>query len=78
MKLDDLGAAIAILRPYYDDPTGYHVAAEHDVIYLMETDRPLTLEDAKKMMDLGWIQDDGANDDVPEEYNPAQAWQHCT
>jgi hypothetical protein len=78
MKLHELAQAITILAPYYDDPTTYHVGAEHDVIYLYATDRALTPADVIRMLDLGWFQETGANEDEPDAYNPSEGWQHFT
>ena len=78
MKLSKLAQAIQIMSTYYDDPEGYHVAAEHDVIYLYATDRPLTAEDVTRMLALGWFQESGATDDDPEAYDAEEGWQSFT
>ncbi len=78
MKLKHLADAIAILIPYYDDPNGYHVGAEHDEIFLYETDRPLSPEDVQRMVAMGWSQDGGADEESPEDYRPDLGWKHFT
>jgi hypothetical protein len=78
MKLHELSQAIQILTPYYDDPDGYHVGAEHDVMYLYATDRPLSAEDVARMLALGWFQESGATDDDPEAYDAEEGWQSFT
>lgn len=75
MKLSALADAVNILRPYYNDPDGYHVGAEHDEIFLYTTDKPLSAEDVAKMRSLGWSQPDAAEDDV---YEPNVGWHHHT
>lgn len=79
MKLSELVQGIQILSTYYDDPDGYHVGAEHDVLYLYATDRPLSEEDVKSMLALGWFQESGASsEDEPEAYDAEEAWQSFT
>lgn len=78
MKLSELAQAVQIMSTYYDDPDGYHVAAEHDQIFLYATDRPLTAEDVARMLALGWFQESGATDDEPEAYDAEEGWQHFT
>ena len=81
MTLDELTAAIAILRPYYD-ADGDHIGAEHDQIYLYATDRPLSAEDVLKMRALNWFQDSDDSEDAdeetgetkPETYEPGESW----
>ena len=63
MNLKDFLAGINILSPYYDKPDGYCIGAEHDQFYMYATDRPLTPEDAQKMVDLNWFQEDSDRDD---------------
>jgi hypothetical protein len=68
---------MSILLPYYDNPNGFDVGADHDVIYMYGTDRPLSNEDLHKMKNLGWFQenclDDG--DFAVENYDPSKTWQ---
>jgi hypothetical protein len=45
---------MTILLPYYDNPNGYHSGAEHDVLYMYETDKPVSDEDKVKLEELGW------------------------
>jgi hypothetical protein len=78
MKLSELLQGIQILSTYYDDPDGYHVGAEHDVLYLYATDRPLSAEHVARMLALGWFQESGATDDEPEAYDAEEGWQSFT
>lgn len=55
MKLGDFLAGIEILRKYYNEPDGYHLAAHRDEIGLYPTDRPISSEDMQRMIDLGWF-----------------------
>lgn len=69
----DLGSFITgaeIIRKYYSAQDGYHLAAEHDQIYLYATDRPMTEEDVLTVKELGWFQDDVEDD----EYDPNNSW----
>lgn len=69
MNLNNFLEGVNILRPYYNDPNGYHLGADHDIIYLYTTDKPLSPEAVQKMLDLGWFQESS-----PEEYNPEEGW----
>jgi hypothetical protein len=80
MKTKDIVQGMQILAPYYDDPDGYNIGAEHDQIYLFATDRPLPPEDVKKMHDLGWFQenmddeDDDGSGEASKTYDPEESW----
>ena len=56
MKINDVIEGLTILQKYYMEDS-WHIRAERDIIYLYKTDRPLTQEDSKKMLDAGWFQD---------------------
>ena len=47
---------IELSRP--NDKSGYHVRAEHDVIYAGSLEWPMSDNDKKKMADLGWAADE--------------------
>lgn len=70
MRLNEITLGIAIAQQYYNDPNGYHLAAEHDQIYLYATSDTMTDEDVEKMKKLGWFQPD--NDG--ETYDPENGW----
>ena len=73
----DVIAGMQILLPYYDKDDGYQTGADHDVIYMYATDRPVSEEDRAKLEALGWHQE-GA--DEPEEegglpsYDADEGW----
>jgi hypothetical protein len=75
MKLSNFLDGLNTLRPYYNNPDGYHIGAEHDQFYAYATDKPLMPEDVQKMRDLGWFQPDMA-DDAP--YGPEEGWSAFT
>jgi len=55
-----------ILLTYQDEPNGYHTGADHEVIYMYATDRPVSPEDLEKLAALGWHQEgeeDGGYDE---------------
>jgi hypothetical protein len=70
------------LMPFYDKPDGYHVGAEHDVIYGYATDKPLTPEALAKMIELGWHQEyderDYDEDFSAADYRPDEGWHAYT
>lgn len=69
MTLNNFLAGIDIVRPYYDDPDGHHIAAEHDIFYLYATSRPMSEEDVKGMRVLGWFQEG-----IGDVYDPNEGW----
>ena len=44
MTFSELRKALETLEPFYKDPLGYHIGAEHDIIYFFATDLPLSQE----------------------------------
>lgn len=79
MKLSAFVDGINILRAYYDDPDGYHIGAEHDEFYMYATDKPVSDDDLKKLLALGWFQSDGgAHEETPQDYNPESGWMAFT
>lgn len=44
-----------ILQKYFKDPAGYHIGADHDVIYVFKTDKSVSKEDKERLIALGWI-----------------------
>lgn len=76
MNLLQFTSGIKILQQYYDNPGGYHLEASHDTIHLDPTDRPLTPEHVREMLDLGWWQPDQVEEDY--EYDPESGWNAFT
>ncbi len=76
MNLLQFTSGIKILQQYYDNPNGYHLEASHDTIHLYPTDRPLTAEHVKEMLDLGWWQPDQYEETY--EYDPESGWNAFT
>lgn len=75
MKLDKLVEGITILSRYFDDPAGRHVGAEHDIIYVYETNNPVSDEDVVKLKELGWHQPEvDEDDDGNAPYDPEEGW----
>lgn len=78
MRLSNLIEGLKILQPYYNNPDGYHVGAEHDQFYAYATDRPLPETAVDRMVDLGWFQPDaevGNDEDFGiEHYSVSEAW----
>lgn len=76
MKLSNFIEGLTILRPYYSDPDGYHIGAEHDQFFAYATDRPLSDEDLNKMRGFGWFQPDVEDND--SIYYPEEGWSAFT
>lgn len=63
------------LLPYYDDPEGFHVSAEHDEIQMHATDRPVSDADVEKLIALDWFQSGYEGDEFTlAEYNVEESW----
>ena len=71
MNFANFKAGLDILAPYFTKPDGYHLGADHDVIYVYSTDTPLSDDDFQKMKTLGWHQTD-VDEDGP--YEPEAGW----
>ena len=78
MKLSKFIAGLTVLRPHYTGEDGYHLGAEHDVIYLYPTDTPLSRDEVAALLALGWMQENTErNDDGEmevEHYDPTEGW----
>jgi hypothetical protein len=74
MQLGNILTGIQILQKYYDNPNRYHMCAEHDEIYLTATNKPLAQSDLQLMLELGWFQEDGTQEDDPENYCVDEPW----
>ena len=74
MRLNDFIEGLTTLRPYYDDPNGYHVGAERDQVFVYATDHPLPRPDFVKMLGLGWFQTTVGGEPAMTTYEPATSW----
>ena len=71
MILSKFVQGLQIFQKYYD-LDGFRVDAEHDEFFVYTTDRPLSEEDLKTVIDLGWFQPEVEPDAA---YDPAQGWE---
>lgn len=74
MSLKNFVEGVETLKPYYDNPDGYHLGAYHDAIYLYATDKPLPAEGVAKMIELGFFQEGGAGTEDDAEYDAEASW----
>ncbi len=78
MQLNKFIEGLAIFAQYYDDPEGYSLGAEHDIIYIYPTDKPLPEKDLKRIFELGFFQPevDTGDEDLPkvEQYDSEEGW----
>lgn len=72
-KTKDVIAGLQLLQSYREREL-WDISAEHDTIYAHATDRPLSFEDIRKMIDLGWYQDRGGDEFTPEDYDAEESW----
>lgn len=54
---------LTILEKYREKPDGYNTGAEHDQIYAYATDKPVDEADLKRLVELGWFQEDAETGD---------------
>jgi hypothetical protein len=75
MLLSKLIQGLQIFQKYYDED-GYDTGAEHDQFYAYSTDKPLSEEDLKKVVDMGWFQPDVDHEDdfQVSDYDPTEGW----
>lgn len=81
MEFDKFVEGLTILRKYYDDPSGYHIGAQHDQFYAGATNQPLMDADFVRMKALGWFQpeqDYDSEDDDAIPYDPEDGWSAFT
>ena len=77
MNLSNFIGGLSILSEYYDDQECYPLGAEHDIVYLAETDRPLNEKDVSYLRELGWFQEGHAEAEDAggtAVYDPAAGW----
>ena len=81
MKLNNFIEGLHILQPYYKDPNGYQIGAEHDIFYAYATAKPLPKEAVKRLCEMDWFQpdveipdEDGDGEFRPEHYDPEEGW----
>ena len=76
MTTKDFVEGLNLLLPYYDDPEGYCLGADHDIIYIYGTEKPLPKTTIKRLCELGFFQPevDCEDDFQPVNYNPEEGW----
>ena len=78
METKNIIAGLQTLMPFYKDPDGYHVGAEHDELCAYATDNPLSDEALDKMIELGWHQEhdelDNDEDFSRKDYRHDEGW----
>ena len=67
MIINEVIKGMEILSKYFDED-GYNVGAEHDVIYVYNTDKAVSEEDIVTLRSNGWEQDSA-------EYSLKESWQ---
>ena len=69
---------LSILEKYRDKPDGYNTGVEHDQIYAYPTAKPVNDDDLKRLVELGWFQQDVETGDDDEfgakHYDAAEGW----
>jgi hypothetical protein len=77
MQMNLFVEGLHLLLPYYDDPEGYHLGAEHDIIYVYATNKPVPEATVKRLIELGFFQPDVSYDGDDFEikhYQPEEGW----
>jgi hypothetical protein len=79
VNLKNFCGGLEILRPYFNDPNGYHIGAEHDQFFVFATDMPVSAEDVATLRALGWFQPEvDEDDDGNQQYEPGEGWSAFT
>lgn len=71
MTNKEIMEGLKILDSYTIDK--YSVEAEHDMLYFNSTTRVINIEDLKRLVDMGWMQD-SIEEFTIKDYNPADSW----
>jgi len=78
MKTSKIIEGMQILNTYYYQEDGYNTGAEHDYIYMCITDKPVSVPDLKRLIELGWEQPyaDWEDEDsfTVSDYDPGEGW----
>lgn len=82
MRSNELIEGLVILNGYMTNPKSFNIGAEHDVVYFYKTDKPVTEADLRRLVDLGWFQENTNYHDDEEtggdfgvkHYDPEESW----
>lgn len=76
MELNNFINGLQIFQLYFNKPDGFHIGAEHDQIYVYNTDHPMHADDVARVVAIGWFQPEVPYEDefLPEMYNPEEGW----
>lgn len=77
MKTRDIIEGLTILEKYRERDDGYNTGAEHDQIFAYATTQPVSEDDVKRLVELGWTQPDAAVEDedfCADDYDPEEGW----
>jgi hypothetical protein len=72
MNLKDFTTGLGIISKYYNDSEGYHLGADHDVIYIYPPEGPISEEDVAALRKLEFHQE--SDDDETIGYDPDESW----
>jgi hypothetical protein len=84
MKLSNFINGLEIAKKYYRGHDGYHVGADHDVVYLYATHTGMNSQDIQAMIDNGWFQScedtglDGGEEFTAGHYVSNASWRAYT
>ena len=69
---------LTILEKYRANEDGSNTGAEHDQIYAYATEKPVNDDDLKRLVELGWFQQDVETGDDDEfgvkHYDAEEGW----
>lgn len=76
MTLNKFIDGLLILKEHHSRPDGYHLAAEHDIFYVMAPDKPLSAETIDKLIELGWFQEGRSRSGTFQaaDHSPDEPW----
>ena len=65
---------LSILMKYKTNPDGYNIGADHDIIYVWATEKPVSEIDLARLYDLSWFQNVENDKDGNPIYNIEESW----
>jgi hypothetical protein len=77
MKTCDIIEGLTILEKYRERADGYNTGAEHDQIFAYATEKPVSEDDLRRLVELEWFQPDvdcGEDDFTVNNYDPEEGW----
>ena len=76
MTTQNIIAGLQLTQLYRNRKDTFATGADHDVIYIYATDRPLSEEHVNTMIDLGFHQEFHGAEFTSMDYRPDESWRY--